>query len=433
MKVRVFIFVWFVAFAVGLFANNATQNLADDTVRYNGFGSWVDNWYTELSIGGNVLFSKDARLNNGINNLTPNITIAAGKWFSPYLGARIQIEGYSAAAGSSAYGSYIGDKLQNGMFGNNDPIRDFVNIRPDGSYVYPIYFMNMHADLTVSIMSLVYGGFSNKDHWDVIPAIGLGYMHVFGVKGMPNADVITTNFSVVGKYRILPEVDVNIEVKTSLMPDMYDGRLTGSVVDPLFSFTAGVTYNIGGHKFSGKDRVVPRIKYADHQRVNDKREESYVKDVPSVSVDNSELVEKLSNLEKRLDELKQENTYITVVANKAASVEELDNKVIGTVLFDINTTNPAVEINNQLINVSALLDAFPSARIQLEGYADEETGTPEYNQQLSEARTAYVQNLLTTKYNVSNDRIVAISYGSTKKAYTTSLAEQRVVVLRLVF
>lgn len=44
MKVRVFTFVWFVAFAIGLFANNATQNLADDTVRYNGFGSWVDNW-----------------------------------------------------------------------------------------------------------------------------------------------------------------------------------------------------------------------------------------------------------------------------------------------------------------------------------------------------------------------------------------------------
>ena len=142
---------------------------------------------------------------------------------------------------------------------------------------------------------------------------------------------------------------------------------------------------------------------------------------------------KLSNLERRLDELKQENTYITVVANKVASVEELDNKVIGTVLFDINTANPAVEINNQLINVSALLDAFPSAKIQLEGYADEETGTPEYNQKLSEERTAYVQNLLTTKYNVPNDRIVTISYGSTKKAYTTSLAEQRVVVLRLVF
>ena len=161
---------------------------------------------------------------------------------------------------------------------------------------------------------------------------------------------------------------------------------------------------------------------------------TYTADITYTAITtNVSMMVKLSNLERRLDELKQENTYITVVANKVASVEELDNKVIGTVLFDINTTNPAVEINNQLINVSALLDAFPSAKIQLEGYADEETGTPEYNQKLSEERTAYVQNLLTTKYNVPNDRIVTISYGSTKKAYTTSLAEQRVVVLRLVF
>lgn len=430
MKIRVFTFVWFVAFAIGLFANNATQNLADDTVRYNGFGSWVDNWYTELSIGGNVLFSKDARLNNGINNLTPNITIAAGKWFSPYLGARIQIEGYSAAAGSSAYGSYIGDELQNGIFGNNDPIRDFVNIRPDGSYVYPIYFMNMHADLTVSIMSLVYGGFSNKDHWDVIPAIGLGYMHVFGVNGMPNADVMTTNFSVMGKYRILPELDVNIEVKTSLMPDMYDGRLTGSVVDPMFSFTVGVTYNIGGHKFEGRDRVVPRVRYA---VADNDRSAKTVENTTVVRVDNSELIDKIVKLEDRLNELKQENTYITILADNDESIKELNNKVIGTVLFKINTSEPKVEIDNQLVNVSALLDAFPSAKIQLEGYADENTGTPDYNKKLSEERVEYIKNILLNKYHISADKIYTLAFGCSKKAYHTSISEQRAVLIRLVF
>lgn len=431
MKKRVFTFIWFVTFALALFANGVTPNQVEDTVRYNGFGSWIDNWYTELSVGGNVLFSKDARLNHGINNFTPNIAIAAGKWFSPYIGARIQIEGYSMAAGSTAFGSFIADEISNGVFGNNDPIRDFVSIRPDGSYVYPVYFMNIHADLTVSIMSLVYGGLSSNDYWDVIPAIGLGYMHVYGAKGVPNADVITTNFSVMGKYRILPELDVNLEVKTTLMPDMYEGRLTGSPVDPLFSFTAGVTYNIGGHKFNGKDRVVPRVRYTTANRVKATRDVENI--TTTVQVDNSELLDKISKLETRLNELKQENTYITILASNDESIKELNDKVIGTILFDIGTTNPTVEINNQLVNVVALLEAFPSAKIQIEGYADEDTGTSEYNQILSDHRIEYVKSRLITEYNVSEDRIKSISYGSNKKAYTTSLAEQRVVILRLVF
>lgn len=429
MKIRVFSFIWLLAFAMTVFANDATPNQVNDTIRYNGVSSWADNWYTELSVGGNVLFSKNARLNHGINNLTPNITIAVGKWFSPYVGARIQIEGYSAAAGSTAFGSFIANETSNGVFGNNDPVRDFVSIRPDGSYVYPVYFMNMHADLTVSIMSLVYGGLSSKDHWDVIPAIGLGYMHIFAVKGVPNADVMTTNFSVMGKYRILPELDVNLEVKTTLMPDLYEGRLTGSAVDPLFSFTAGVTYNIGSHKFTGRDRIAPRVQFI---RTN-KTKETKVVETTTVNVDNSELIDKITKLETRLDELKQENTYITVLADNDESIKELNNKVIGTILFNIGTTKPTIEIDNQLVNVVALLDALPSSKIQIEGYADEDTGTLEYNQTLSDQRVAYVKNLLMTKYNVPDAKIESISYGTKKKAYTTSLAEQRVVILRLVF
>ncbi|MBO8440761.1 MAG: hypothetical protein IAC51_08960, partial [bacterium] len=142
-----------------LFAASVPLMVAQtDSVRYNGLSSWIDNWYIELSAGGNVLFSKDARLNMNEKNVTPNITFAAGKWFSPFVGARLQLHGYSVAAGSSAAGMYIADRQPDGSFGNNDPVRGFVTIRPDGSYTYPVYYLNAHVDLTVSLLSLINGG-----------------------------------------------------------------------------------------------------------------------------------------------------------------------------------------------------------------------------------------------------------------------------------
>ena len=380
-----------------------------DSVRYNGLSSWRDNWYIELSAGGNVLFSKDARLNMNEKNVTPNITLAAGKWFSPFVGARLQLHGYSLAAGSSSLGMYIADPQPDGSFGSNDPVRGFVTIRPDGSYTYPVYYLNAHVDVTVSIMNIIHRGMASSDRWDVIPAVGVGYMHVFNNKGVPSEDVMTANFSVMGKYRILPQLDVNIEAQSTLMPDVFEGRITGAVVDPMFSFSVGVTYNIFGHNFSGEYRMPERRKKVRRRTagIEMNRRLDNVESVPSVP-------------------------NITVVRGEN-SAKELNGKVIGAILYRIGTTEPTSSPTPQLENVVAMLEAFPEARLIIEGYADSATGSDAFNMKLSQQRVDHAQRLLTGEYGIDAERIECHSHGGTSCPYSGGLDVQRAVIFRLVF
>lgn len=410
-------------------ASVAFVRAQSDTVRYNGITTCRDNWYIELSVGGNVLFTKDARLNVGEKNLTPNITLAAGKWFSPFFGARVQIHGYSVAAGSSSLGMYLTDRRPDGSFGNNDPVRDFVSIRPDGSYTYPIYYLNAHADVTVSLLNLIYGGMAVTDRWDVIPAVGLGYMHVFNNQGVPSSDVMTANFSLMGKYRIMPQLDVNIEVQSTLMPDMFEGRLTGAAVDNMFSFSAGVTYNIFGHNFTGKNRIPEKRKRARRRsmaavyELNEQR-----------AVSDSVMLGKMEEMNRRLEHVETAPAmpHITVVRD-GGSAKELDGKVIGTVLYHIGTADPTASATPQFENVQAMLEAFPEAKLLIEGYADGATGSKELNQKLSQLRVDHAARVLSEEYGIATERMDLHPCGTSSCPYMHNAEVQRVVIFRLIF
>lgn len=401
-----------------------------DSTRYNGITTCRDNWYIELSVGGNVLFSKDARLNVAEKNITPNITFAAGKWFSPFFGARLQLHGYSLAAGSTSQGMYIADRLPDGTFGNDDPVRNHVSIRPDGSYVYPIYYINAHADLTISILNLINRGMAPTDHWDVIPAIGVGYMHTFAAKGVPAADVMTANFSIMGKYRILPQLDVNLEVQSTLMPDIFDGRLTGSVLDHMFSFSVGVTYNIFGHNFKGENRIPARRPKTNHRRNIDEIYEQNERNAQS----NNLMLDKIEEMNRRLDHVENGPSMpnITVI-NDGSSAKELDGKIIAAILYRIGTVEPTSSPAPQLKNVQAMLEAFPEAKITVEGYADNATGSDQYNMEISRQRVSHAIKLLTDQYGIPSERIKPLPCGSTSHPYSHDPEVQRAVLFRITF
>src|SRR5574344_184171 len=219
--------------------------------RYNGFGGIKDNWYVELGVGGQVLFATNASLRLPYQRITPHISLSCGKWISPFIGVRLQFQGYQLNGAYTSKGIYTADKvLDNSIFGNNDPVREYAKIKPDGSYPVNIYYLNMHLDLQVSIMSLIHKGYSASDKWYAIPSIGLGYMHVFAKNGIPAEDVMSANFAVMGKYRINSNFDVNLEVQSAVFPDQFEGRITGKTNESNFAFSAGVTYNIGAKKFN---------------------------------------------------------------------------------------------------------------------------------------------------------------------------------------
>ena len=67
------------------------------------------NWYIEVGAGAQVLFSADASKLSFGDRITPSISVAGGKWFSPYWGTRVQVQGYSFNGNSTTNGLYLGN------------------------------------------------------------------------------------------------------------------------------------------------------------------------------------------------------------------------------------------------------------------------------------------------------------------------------------
>jgi outer membrane protein OmpA-like peptidoglycan-associated protein len=84
---------------------------------------------------------------------------------------------------------------------------------------------------------------------------------------------------------------------------------------------------------------------------------------------------------------------------------------LGDVLFDTNkyTLKPNAQVS--LAKVSTILTLYPNLKVQVEGYTDS-TGTPAYNQTLSENRADSVRNFL-VQNGVQQGGVTAQGYGAT--------------------
>lgn len=81
------------------------------------------------------------------------------------------------------------------------------------------------------------------------------------------------------------------------------------------------------------------------------------------------------------------------------------------VLFDTNKYTLKQGTQISLAKVAGILEAYPSLKVQVEGYTDS-TGSPAYNQTLSENRADAVRNFLVLQ-GVPQDSITAKGFGAT--------------------
>ena len=66
------------------------------------------------------------------------------------------------------------------------------------------------------------------------------------------------------------------------------------------------------------------------------------------------------------------------------------------------------------------MKANPDTQIIVRGYADEDTGTSEYNMKLSERRAQAVADILTGDYGIDANRLILEAAGSNTQIYETN-------------
>ena len=206
-----------------------------DTITSQGV---FDRLFIEFGGGTQILFSQDADELKTAQRFTPHFSLSAGTWFSPNWGAGLLVEGTSLNGftdiGSSVAGSYFED----------DPVRQYVTIRPDGNYRHYIRYTDASILVFASLFNLL--AEDNKLHrFNVIPSAGIGWMHVFSYKGIPENNVLTYRLGLSATFGITPGLSLALKGSGLLAPNDFEGRDAGSATfDKIGSFDIGLIWNL---------------------------------------------------------------------------------------------------------------------------------------------------------------------------------------------
>ena len=301
-----------------------------------------------------------------------NVQAAIGRQFNPVVGARLAVNAWQSKAGS---------KIENYKY------------KWDWKYVAP------SVDVTFNLSNLFCGfnpnrvfnfgvfaglganiGFSNDKAADARAAIKSNYPSAHNYYFWDEADNLAylwsgTKVRLLGQagvnadFKVSDAVSIGVELSANTLNDKYNSKKAGNW-DWYFNALAGVKINLGS---TYSTREIPPI-------------------VPETLY-----VEKIV-----------EKEVIKEVPGPPATVEPLRRDVF----FLINKTNIRPEEAQKVKDIADYLNAHPTAKVMVTGYADAGTGNNKINDRLAAGRADAVVKSLKKDYGIAESRISYDSKGS---------------------
>lgn len=349
----------------------------------NRFG---DNWF--IGVGGGI----NIFLNEGFDiAISPSIDANFGKWFTPSVGMRAGYQGFSTQV----------------MAG--DDARKF-------GYMY------FHGDFLWN-MSNALSGYKETRFWNLVPYAHAGYFRTYGLNGSNFIDnEIAAGAGLLHNLRLIDRLDLIIDMRATIV----NGRAIGSDgVSLLPSVTAGLAVDLGFPNFVRTSTIVGALELA-----NAEKTAILEAAVLALETANLALEEENINLDKANTALSKENAALKKRPAGMDLETFFENMGPAMVYFEIGQTvlNDKEMEHLDFIAKNLVTSADKNTKIYLSllGTADGNTGTARRNQHLSEARAKYVYDILTTKYNISKERLI-IKSEVVKKAAKPAL--NRAVVI----
>ena len=341
------------------------------------------NWFIQAGAGINAPFV-ESYLANGEEktHLTAAYNLGFGKWLSPFLGVR-----FSALGGAYHWDNNVYTKAK---------------------------YANLNVDLMWDMFNSV-GGVNMKRVFTIVPFVGLGGTYTWDFN--PNAPAIRTSYGdkpnqwtlpvsagIQMRFRLCRYADFFIEGRAQFYGDNFNNCAYGDPVDVNITAIGGVTINFGGRDFDtynpcGDLGYINQL----NEQVNELR--------ASLAVCAAALADAESQLP--CPEVKP----APVVAPPAPTKDAI---LLSTVRFALNS---AVITDTEMVNVynvAEWLKENPSQNIVIKGYADEKTGTSDYNMHLSHQRAQNVHDALVNKYGINASRLSIQAEGSNSQLYDTN-------------
>lgn len=184
-----------------------------------------NNWFVSASAGPQILFSDhDKQINFG-RRISPALDIAVGKWFKPWVGARLMYSGLSVKGAT-----------QNGAHTTGEDIKE----KPQSGYWLEYQKFNMyhiHADALFDLTN-VFDEYNPERFYNCIVYAGIG---VAGTGEEPTSTSVAGDFGVLNTFRLNQNWGLNVDLRGILVSDSFDGE-EGGRSEGLLNLTIGVTY-----------------------------------------------------------------------------------------------------------------------------------------------------------------------------------------------
>jgi len=361
------------------------------------FSNWRDNWFIQLGAGINQPFvEKGVGIGRDIKDIDrKRMTVAYnfgfGRWFSPYIGFRINAIG----------GALHWDN-------------------PTASQPYNGWTRGKHVNVNFELMWDMFnslGGVNPNRVFSIIPFAGLGGDYMWRIHDSQDRFAAASNINGNGeqgikdeswtlpvtagiqfRFRLCKYVDFFAEARATFYGDNWNNCSYGDPIEANVAALGGFNINFGGRGWGTFNECDYVNKIADlNNQVNGLRSELLATS------------QALAACEAQLP-----------CPEPVVQKDCVNAPLMTTVRFTINSAKimPTEEVN--VYNMAEWLKANPKEKVNIVGYADKDTGTAEYNLKLSEKRANAVADALVNTYGISADRLNIRFDGSDVQPYSTN-------------
>lgn len=365
-----------------------TVEYTDDKYKVETNHFW-DNWFISAGAGGQMYFGDHDNRRKFGERISPALDIAVGKWFTPGIGVRFMYTGLSIKGatqdGTHQSGGAISGKPWEGYWLNEQKFK----------------FYNFHVDVMFNLSNIFFG-YNEKRIYNCSPYIGVGAMKV---TQDPKLAEIAGHFGIMNSFRLCSALDLNLDLRGSIVNDRFDGEEGGRGAEGLFAATVGLTYKF---KRRGWDRSKTVV------RTN---------------------VGEINSLRDRLDRANAENARLRDELAKAEGQQkqEVINKVIASnlVIFRIGKADLSKEARANLQLLAEAIKAGDSKAVYtITGYADAGTGSQKINERLSKKRAEAVYDCLVNEFGVSESQLKVDYKGGVENMFYDDPRLSRAVITR---
>lgn len=362
------------ALAIAPMAAQETQTQADPSQGYL-MNSFKDNWFITAQGGVNVNFSRHDVVRDLGDRFAPNAALYVGKWFTPVFGGRLGVDWmYLKGMGEDNAFGYLPQEHMT-----------------EGHYKTRQMAVGPTFDLMVNLTNL-FCGYKPGRVYNLSLYGGAGGYWMLGrsldtkgdADGWDNKDkVLTFRAGIINSFNLCKNFALSLDLRASA----YDGTFEGGAAttsNPTFldvQAYLGFTYLFG--KTEWNVPVVPVCP-------------------PAQNCD--AVVARLSTSEARVNDL--ENS-LRECLNRPATVQTVEEKApLATIYYPINVYSLTRSDKNVIGAIANVMKQNPNTKYVLTGWADNYTGTPEYNETLRHNRVNGVYNQL-VKLGVSESQLTA--------------------------